>query len=75
MKTGKKTGRWKYAVPVLILVLILALLGLLWNNVNNTRTPRTKSTSTENGTAIRISWIGNLRSGVNIIKRECGICL
>ena len=36
MKTGKKAGRWKYAVPVLILVLILALLGLLWNNVNNT---------------------------------------
>ena len=36
MKTGKKSGRWKYAVPVLILVLILALLGLLWNNVNNT---------------------------------------
>ena len=36
MKTGKKSGRWKYAVLVLILVLILALLGLLWNNVNNT---------------------------------------
>ena len=36
MKTGKKSGRWKYAVPVLILVLILALLGLLWNNANNT---------------------------------------
>ena len=29
MKTGKKSGRWKYAVLVLILVLILALLGLL----------------------------------------------
>ena len=35
MKTGKRTGRWKYAAIVLLLALLLGL-GLLWNNANNT---------------------------------------
>ena len=62
MKTGKKTGRWKYAVPVLILVLILALLGLLWNNVNNT------SNSTD-----EIYLYGEWHSDSHILDRELEI--
>lgn len=62
MKTGKKAGRWKYAVPVLILVLILALLGLLWNNVNNT------SNSTD-----EIYLYGERHSDSHILDRELEI--
>ena len=62
MKTGKKSGRWKYAVPVLILVLILALLGLLWNNVNNT------SNSTD-----EIYLYGEWHSDSHILDRELEI--
>ena len=61
MKTGKRTGRWKYAAIVLLLALLLGL-GLLWNNANNT------SNSTD-----EIYLYGEWHSDSHILDRELEI--